>query len=111
MDKRVLIEENNPQAPDSPEAHLEQIRAILFGQQMLAIEQKLRGLEQHLQAQTAALKQELLDRIAALENRLAGLQQETEERQNADHALQSSLDTATTWRISWPRQGKRCGPS
>lgn len=95
MSKRVLTEENNPQAPDNPEAHLEQIRAILFGQQMLAIEQKLRGLEQHLQAQTAALKQELLDRIAALENRLVGLmQQETEERQIADHALQGSLDTA-----------------
>lgn len=95
MAKRVLIEENNPQAPDNPEAHLEQIRAILFGQQMLAIEQKLRDLEQHLQAQTAALKQELLDRIVALENRLVGLvQQETEERQIADHALQGSLDTA-----------------
>lgn len=95
MAKRVLIEENNLQAPDNPEAPLEQIRAILFGQQMLAIEQKLQSLEQYLQVRTAELQQELLDRIAALENRLIGLvQQEAEERQIADHALQGSLDTA-----------------
>ncbi|GIW27083.1 MAG: hypothetical protein KatS3mg070_0446 [Meiothermus sp.] len=91
MAKRVFIEESKTQTHENPEAHLEQIRTILFGQQMLTIEQKLQGLEQR----TTELNQELLDRIASLEDRLAGLlRQEAEERQIADQALQGSLDTA-----------------
>ncbi|WP_027878026.1 hypothetical protein [Meiothermus cerbereus] len=93
MSKRASVEEIR--TSENPEAHLEQIRSILFGQQMLEFEHKLQGLEQRLQERTTWLNQELLDRIAALENRLVGLlQQEAEERQIADQALQGSLDTA-----------------
>ncbi|MDT7920972.1 MAG: hypothetical protein RQ868_10330 [Meiothermus sp.] len=93
MSKRASAEEIR--TSENPEAHLEQIRSILFGQQMLEFEHKLQGLEQRLQERTTWLNQELLDRIAALENRLVGLlQQEAEERQIADQALQGSLDAA-----------------
>ncbi len=93
MAKRVPIVETGAQ--ENPEAHLEQIRVILFGQQMLEFEQKLQGLEQRLQERTGELNRALLDRIAAMENRLSGLlQQEAEERQIADQALQGSLDSA-----------------
>jgi len=93
MSKRASVEEIR--TSENPEAHLEQIRSILFGQQMLEFEHKLQGLEQRLQERTTWLNQELLDRIAALENRLVGLlQQEAEERQIADQALQGSLDAA-----------------
>ncbi len=93
MSKRGAIEETR--AAENPDAHLEQIRSILFGQQMLEFEHKLQGLEKRVQDNSAQMNQSLLDRIAALENRLVGLlQQESEERQIADHALQGSLDTA-----------------
>jgi len=75
-------------ASEDSEAHLQQIRSILFGQHMHELERKMQALEQQLQEQTARLNQELLDRVSVLENRLAGLlSQEAEERQIADQAL------------------------
>ena len=79
----------------NPDANLEQIRLILFGQQMREFDRKLGGLEQRFTENSANLNQGLLDRIAALENRLSGLlTQESEERQMADRDLQNSLDSA-----------------
>ena len=93
MSKRGAVEESK--AAENPDAHLEQIRSILFGQQMQAFERKLQGLEQRTLTNASEMQQSLLERIAALENRLVGLlQQESEERQIADNALQGSLDAA-----------------
>ncbi|GEM84486.1 hypothetical protein [Meiothermus hypogaeus] len=93
MSKRGVFEETK--GAENPDAHLEQIRSILFGQQMQEFERKLQGLEQRVQENAGQMNQSLLDRIATLENRLVGLlQQEAEERQIADHSLQGSLDTA-----------------
>ncbi|MCS7069364.1 MAG: hypothetical protein N2Z75_05065 [Meiothermus sp.] len=90
MSKRGAVEETQ-----ATENHLEQIRSILFGQQMLEFEGKLRGLEQRVQENAAQMNQGLLDRIAALESRLVGLlEQETQEREIADRSLQDSLEAA-----------------
>lgn len=93
MSKRGAAEETR--AAENPDAHLEQIRSILFGQQMLEFERKLKGLEDRIQANATQMNQGLLERIAALESRLAGLlEQEVQERQIADNSLQGSLDAA-----------------
>lgn len=93
MSKRGVVEETK--AAENPDAHLEQIRSILFGQQMLEFERKLASLEDRLQANATQMNQGLLERITALESRLVGLlEQEAQERQIADHSLQGSLDAA-----------------
>ncbi|MDX2004225.1 MAG: hypothetical protein SFU83_03020 [Meiothermus sp.] len=81
--------------PDSPDQNLEQIRLILFGQQMREFDRKLGGLEERFAQSASSMNQALLDRIGALENRLSGLlSQEADDRQIADRDLQNSLDSA-----------------
>jgi hypothetical protein len=93
MSKRGAVEETR--VAENPDAHLEQIRSILFGQQMLEFERKLKSQEERIQASTNQVHQGLVDRIAALENRLVGLlEQEAQERQIADNTLHGSLDAA-----------------
>lgn len=93
MSKRGAVEEIK--AAENPDTHLEQIRSILFGQQMLEFERKLGSLEDRIQANATQMNQGLLERIAALESRLVGLlEQEAQERQIADNSLQGSLDAA-----------------
>lgn len=95
MSKRGAVEETK--GTENPDAHLEQIRSILFGQQIQAFERKLQGLEQHVQNSMAQINHSLLDRITALESRVIGLlEQEAQERENADRSLQENLDTAVS---------------
>ena len=80
---------------ESPDQNLEQIRLILFGQQMREFDRKLGGLEERFNQNSASMNQGLLERIAALENRLSSLlSQESDDRQIADRDLQNSLDNA-----------------
>lgn len=95
MSKRGVAEETK--GPENPDAHLEQIRSILFGQQMLEFERKLQGLEQRVQNSAEQMNQSLLERIAAVESRVVGLlEQEAQEREIADQSLQENLDTAVS---------------
>ncbi len=95
MSKRGIVEETK--GAENPDAHLEQIRSILFGQQMQAFERKLQGLEQRVQENAEQMNQILLERIAALESRVVGLlEQEAQEREIADRSLQENLDTAVS---------------
>lgn len=80
---------------DTPDANLEQIRVILFGQQMRDFDQKLRGLEERTANNQGQMHGVLMDRIGALETRLSDLLgQEISDRQIADNSLQGSLDSA-----------------
>lgn len=80
---------------ENPDANLEQIRVILFGQQMREFEHKLRGLEERTSENQGQMHTALLERLGSLESRLSDLlSQETQERQIADNSLQSSLDSA-----------------
>lgn len=82
---------------DTPDASLEQIRLILFGQQMREFDRKLQGLETRFQENASQMNAGLLERIAGLEKHLTALfEQESQERQIADTALQNSLDSATS---------------
>ncbi len=93
MSKHGVAEE--PVSAENPDAHLEQIRSILFGAQVQSLEQKLLNLEQRLQTGADQMNQALHERIAALESQLTRrLQQEAEERQIADNSLQGNLDAA-----------------
>jgi len=83
-------------SPDvSPDVSLDQVRNILFGQQVREFERKLASLEAHFQQSSTAMNQALLERIATLEKALTTrLEQETQEREIGDSSLQSSLDRA-----------------
>jgi len=96
--KTVALEEQSLQAQlDSPDASLEQVRLILFGQQMREFDRKLQGLEERFQQSSSQMNAGLLERLAALEKHLSALfEQEAQERQIADSALQSGLDKAVS---------------
>jgi gas vesicle protein len=59
---------NSNNAGTGPDAvqHVDQIRNILFGGQMRDYDQRFAGLEQHLAQQGEELRQEILERAAAL---------------------------------------------
>lgn len=95
MSKRVVPQETPALPPDGPDASLDQVRNILFGQQVREFDTRLKSMEVQFQLSSQSLQSDLLERIARLEKELsARLEQEADERQISDNALQANLDKA-----------------
>lgn len=95
MSKRVVPQETPILPPDAPDASLDQVRNILFGQQVREFDARLKGMETEFQQSSQTMQSDLLDRIARLEKEFsARLEQEADERQISHSALQGNLDKA-----------------